>query len=312
MNYNEQLLQLQERVSQKKSCESKLKELKSQREELDSRVQEFKKVMRNEQADVDRLESTSLTSVFYAIIGKKEDMLDKEKVEAYAAKVKYDSAVQELNLIEENVCRMEAQLRELSGCEREYEALLREKETAIKESGSADAEKIFQLEKQIMAQKSHKKEIGEAISAGSRALNSVSSVLSSLDSAEGWGTWDLLGGGLISDLAKHSHLDEAQGKVQNLQSELRRFKTELADVTINADMQVNVDGFLRFADYFFDGLFADWAVLDKISQSKSSVLSTKNQIENVLSRLRTMDANTEQTIKKLEAEKNSIVLKAIL
>ena len=85
MNYNEQLLQLQEKVSQKKSIEAKLKELKVQRGELDSRVQEFKKVMWIEQADVDRLERTSLTSVFFAIIGKKEDMLDKEKVEAYAA-----------------------------------------------------------------------------------------------------------------------------------------------------------------------------------------------------------------------------------
>ena len=133
-----------------------------------------------------------------------------------------------------------------------------------------------------------------------------------MDSAEGWGTWDLLGGGLISDIAKHSHLDEAQSKVQNLQSELRRFKTELSDVTINADMQVSVDGFLRFADYFFDGLFADWAVMDKISQSKSSVQSTKSQIESVLSRLRSMEASSDQTIKKLEDEKDSVVLRATL
>lgn len=312
MNYNEQLLQLQEKVSQKKSIEAKLKELKAQRGELDSRVQEFKKVMWSEQADVDRLERTSLTSVFYAIIGKKEDMLDKEKVEAYAAKVKYDSAVQELNLLEEDIRRMEAQLREISGCEQQYETLLQEKGVAIKATGSADAERILQIEEQITAQKSHKKEIREAISAGSRALSSANSVLSSLDSAEGWGTWDLLGGGLISDMAKHSHLDEAQSKVQSLQSELRRFKTELADVTINADMQVSVDGFLRFADYFFDGLFADWAVMDKISKSKSSVQSTKSQIESVLSRLRSMEASADQTIKRLEAEKDSVVLKATL
>ena len=312
MNYNEQLLQLQEKVSQKKSIEAKLNELKAQRGELDSRVQEFKKVMWNEQADVDRLERTSLTSVFFAIIGKKEDMLDKKKVEAYAAKVKYDAAVQELNLVEEDIRRMEAQLREISGCERQYETLIQEKGAAIKASGSADAERILQIEEQIIAQKSHKKEISEAISAGSRALSSASSVLSSLDSAEGWGTWDLLGGGLISDIAKHSHLDEAQSKVQNLQSELRRFKTELSDVTINADMQVSVDGFLRFADYFFDGLFADWAVMDKISQSKSSVQSTKSQIESVLSRLRSMEASSDQTIKKLEDEKDSVVLRATL
>ena len=80
----------------------------------------------------------------------------------------------------------------------------------------------------------------------------------------------------------------------------------------NADMQVSVDGFLRFADYFFDGLFADWAVMDKISQSKSSVQSTKSQIESVLSRLRSMEASSDQTIKKLEDEKDSVVLRATL
>lgn len=312
MNYNEQLYKLQEKVSQKKSLEAKLKELQSQRGDLDSRVRELKKGMWSEQADVDRLERTSLASVFYAIIGKKEDMLDKEKVEAYAAKMKYDSAVQEMNLVEEDIRCMEAQLREISGCERQYEALLLEKEAAIKASGSADAERILQLEAQITAQKNHQKEISEAISAGSRALNTAGSILSSLDSAEGWGTWDLVGGGLISDLAKHEHLDEAQNKVQQLQTELRRFKTELADVTIHADTQVNVDGFLRFADYFFDGLFADWAVLDKISQSKSSVQSTKSQIESVLSRLRGMETTANQTIKKLEYEKDSVMLNAIL
>ena len=312
MNYNEQLLQLQEKVLQKKNIDAKLQELNLQREELNSRVYEYEKAMQDEQADVDRLERTSLTSIFYAIIGKKEDKLDKEKMEAYAAKVKYDSAVQELDLVDEDIRRMEAQLYKFSGCEKQYEALLHDKEAAVKASGSGDAERVFQLEEKITAQISHKKEIEEAITAGSVALRSATSVLSSLDSAEGWGTWDLFGGGLISDLAKHSHLDEAQSKVQKLQNELRIFKTELADVTINADMQVNVEGFLRFADYFFDGLFADWAVLDKISQSQSSVRNTKKQIENVLSRLRSMEETADQTIMELEEEKDSVILSAKL
>ena len=46
-------------------------------------------------------------------------------------------------------------------------------------------------------------------------LDSLDSVLSSLESAEGWGTWDLLGGGLISDLAKHSHIDDAKVEAEN-------------------------------------------------------------------------------------------------
>lgn len=312
MHDNKQLQQLQEKVSQKKCLEAKWRELQSQHEDLSNRVQELKTVMGNEQADVDCLERTSLTSVFYAVIGKKEDMLDKEKAEAYAAKVKYDSAVQELNLVANDIHQIEIQLREFSQCEQQYEAQLQEKDRAIKASGSLDAEYILQLEEQITAQKIQKVEIREAIAAGSRALSSADYILSSLDTAQDWGTWDLLGGGLISTLAKHSSLDEAQDEVQQLQTELRRFKTELADVTIHTDMQVNVDGFLRFADYFFDGLFADWAVLDKISQSQSSVQTTKNQIESVLSMLRSMEDTVDQTIKKLEDEKEAAVVKASL
>ena len=50
-------------------------------------------------------------------------------------------------------------------------------------------------------------------------------------------------------------------------------------------MQVSIDGFLRFADYFFDGLFADWAVGDKISESQPSVQKVKGQIRSALSKL---------------------------
>lgn len=111
-----------------------------------------------------------------------------------------------------------------------------------------------------------------------------------LDSAHGWGTWDLVGGGLVSDLAKYGHLDDAQEQIERLQVALRRFKTELADVEIDADVQVTVDGFLKFADFFFDNLFTDWAVLDRIGQSQQQVQDTRRQIERVLARLKRMAA----------------------
>ena len=67
-----------------------------------------------------------------------------------------------------------------------------------------------------------------------------------------------------------------------------RVKTELADVEITADLQVTVDSFLKFADFFFDGLFADWAVLDHINQAQSRVENTKGQIKRVLALLKKM------------------------
>ena len=66
-------------------------------------------------------------------------------------------------------------------------------------------------------------------------------------------------------------LNSAQSNVQDLQTALRNFRTELADVKegISADIHLEIGDFLHFADYFFDGLFTDWMVYDRISESKN-------------------------------------------
>lgn len=53
------------------------------------------------------------------------------------------------------------------------------------------------------------KEINEAIVAGERALNSLYHAQDKLNSAKGWGLLDLLGGGFITGMIKHSRIDDA-------------------------------------------------------------------------------------------------------
>ncbi|MBP3311856.1 MAG: hypothetical protein J6L72_06435 [Butyricicoccus sp.] len=292
--YNEQLLALQQQTVRKKRLEAKLQEYYAQRETLRERVRALEKIKLDEQQDVDRLEGHSLAAFFYGVIGRMDEKLDKEREEAYAASVKYDAAARELSAVEEDIRRSEAELSQLRGCEQQYADLLRAKTEAVKSSGMPEAAAILEAERRIAGLESRKKEIREAIAAGRTALNTVGRILSELNSAEGWGTWDMIGGGLLTDLAKHSHLDSAQNQIAQLQEELRRFKTELADVTIHADLQVSIDGFLRFADYFFDNLFTDWMVMDKIGKSKAQIQDTKQQIESVLSRLDAMLTAAEQ------------------
>ena len=310
--YDEKLQQLQEQMARSKQLEAMIKELRNQRDSLTAQVRELESIKLEEQADVDRLEGRSLAAFFYNVIGKMDEQLDKERQEAYAARVKYDAAARELEGVEADLRRYESELSALRGCEHRYDEVLKEKADAIKAAGGSNGEEILKLEERNAFLESQKKELQEAISAGNAALSITQQVLSSLDSAEGWGTWDLFGGGLVADLAKHSHLDEAQGAIEQLQSQLRRFKTELADVTIQADMQVNVDGFLRFADYFFDGLFADWAVLDKINQSQSQVQNTKSQIAGVLSRLDSMMRTLEQEQVQIKSKLDTLVRDAQL
>ena len=286
--YDEQLHQLQAQCARKKKLEAAAAELRTQQNTYAARARELERSFQEEQADVDRLEGRSLSAFFYNVIGKMDEKLTQEKQEAYAARVKYDAAVRELAGIREDLDRCETELETLRDCERRYAAVLREKTQAIKASGGDAAEQILGMEERDAYLESQERELKEALDAGQDALTTADQIAASLDSAEGWGTWDLLGGGLVADLAKHGHLDDAQASVEYLQSQLRRFKTELADVTIAADFQVNIDGFLRVADYLFDGIFADWAVLDQIHASQEQVQNTRDQICRVLDYLRTM------------------------
>lgn len=308
--YDEKLTALQEKIARFRQLSAMLDELRRQRSDLMARVRELKAVKLEEQADVDRLEGRSLAAFFYNVIGKIDEQLSKERQEAYAARVKYDAAARELEGVEDDIRRYEEEYRALCGCEMEYAATLKEKAVAVKAAGGKHAEEILKLEERNAFLDSQRKELREAISAGETARITAESVLESLGSAENWGTWDLLGGGFLADVAKHSHLDEAQGAIERLQSQLRRFKTELADVTIHADMQVNVDGFLRFADYFFDGLFADWAVMNKIGQSRSQVQEIAHQIRSVLSRLNSMVRAVEREQTELKSKMDALVLEA--
>ena len=310
--YDEQLQQLQDKISRKRQLEAKVSELRAQRSKLSGRARELESILLKEQTDVEKLEGRSLASFFYYVIGKSAEQINKEREEAYAAKVKYDAAARELAAVEEDLARSETELARLRNSEQQYASVLLEKAVAIKDAGGTTAEEILKLEERMAFLKTQNRELKEAVSAGNSALHTAKQVLSSLDSTEGWGTWDLIGGGLISDLAKHSHLDTAQGSIETLQSQLRRFKTELADVKISADTQVNVDGFLRFADYFFDGLFTDWTVLGKIHQSQEQVRSTRNQIEAVLSRLTGMQRAVEQEQVQLQNKLDTLVRDAKL
>ena len=94
--YDEQLQRLQAQTARAKQLESMLRELRGQQAALSARVRELDAVKRKEQVDVDRLEGRSLAAFFYNVIGKMDERLDKERQEAYAARVKYDAAAREL------------------------------------------------------------------------------------------------------------------------------------------------------------------------------------------------------------------------
>ena len=130
------------------------------------------------------------------------------------------------------------------------------------------------------------KEINEAIRAGERARQSLTDARSKLDSAGNWGLLDMLGGGLISGLMKHSKVNDASQFVEQAKYDLKSFEQELGDIRDIEGLNVEIDSFLTFADYFFDGLFVDLLVQSKIKEAKREIDNAIYRVDNILARLR--------------------------
>lgn len=302
------LRELREMKTRKAHLESLRAELTKQQRELSEKTLALKAAMVNEQGDVDRLQRGGLVAMFYELLGSKEKKLEKEKQEAYAARMKYEAAAREQADVENRLHRANEEYRAIGACEQEYDLLLKALLEEIKARGDSRSEEVLRIEQEIGGHNEVIREITEAIAAANEASSAADVVLSHLSDAEGWATWDLFGGGLLSDIAKHSALDAAQDAVNVLQSKLRSFKTELVDVNMEANVQISVDGFLGFADFFFDGFFMDYAVMDHIEKAIAEVRITKENIKGIMNTLRNMHSQREAEVHSLRDRLAQLVM----
>ncbi len=303
------LSELQQDMYQERQIENRIRTLEKRCNQLEDTVSDLKFAKEKEEEDVEKMQGRSLAVLFHKILGKQQEMLDKEQLEAYEAAVKYDAAVRELEAVKQSLNALRDEKMELQGSEDRYKRALRERIDELRRQKDTGGEKMTQIQEHKGELRKQQREVEEAEAAGRSALSIAESILDSLDSAKSWSTWDLIGGGgLVSDLVKHGYLDEAQDKVEDLQIALSRFHTELMDVEIPASFDVRVDGFLKFADFFFDGLLADWMVRDRIQGSREQVEEARRSIEKIMDQLRSIGHQIEGELQRLEAQIEEMAL----
>ena len=163
------------------------------------------------------------------------------------------------------------------------------------------------VSEEIATKLSEIKEIEEALTAGHSVLSGLDQVIDNLQQARNWGTWDMLGGGLISSLVKHDRIDDARDSVEHVQVELLRFKRELADVHQSSEIRVDITSLERFADLFLDGLIIDWVVQSKINQSLEEAVKMRFHIVDIVDTLNNRKLSALQVLEALNNKKSGLV-----
>jgi hypothetical protein len=302
-NINDRIYAVKASMKERDRIKVLIKNCEVQRTELEVKRDMLLGDLQREEMDVKRLQGITLTSLIHLIKGDKEDILSMEEREVLSAKLKYDEACSDIDKISREIESLSQKLGEFRSLDSEYTSLVAEKEAYIKNEVPETKKKLDELMEEKIHSEARQKEIGEAIEAGQKLLDSLSEVQASLESASNWGTFDMLGGGLLATMAKHDKIDEARYKVNGAQSSLRKFHRELSDLGESIDIDLEIDSFLSFADYFFDGFFVDWAVQSKIEGALNKTDYTISAVKRLVLDLKKNLTIITKTLEELEEKR---------
>ena len=129
------------------------------------------------------------------------------------------------------------------------------------------------------------REIDEAIAAGREALEALEDAADSLDSAKRWGIVDILGGGLITSVIKHSRLGDANHALADAREEIRAFTREISDVRDLHLLNAEVGGLNTFFDIAMDNTLVDLLVQKDISDAEDRVEEATAWVREAIARL---------------------------
>lgn len=310
-NIDDRIAKLNEDCARLRELRSELDAQNSLYRQAESGLRQLKAALDSEEEDVKRMDG-AFTKFFLNVTGKYDERLDKEQREAMDARSRYTLALNELQSIETEIGAVRDKIAEIKDCEREYKAAVSEKRSMIKSSGRAEGSRISELEGKISEGEAKRRNLSDAISCAESAEGSAERALEILQSARNWGTYDVIGGGGLSDIIKHDKLSQAESELNDLKSSLSRLRAKLGGVSIYFDAEARTDSGLRFADYFFDGIFSAIAVNRHIDSTISSVTDTKNRLHSLILGMKSEKSNTEAQIDRMEKEIAEITLETRL
>lgn len=248
------------------------RELDARAAQVQSEVAGWQDRVAHDRRDVERLQRLTPTRVMASLLGSRDDKLAREQAELDGGALRLDEAEARLVAVQREVDHVDRRLADLAGADDAYAALLDEKERYLHGVGDPRAPQLLALAEERGRYESERLEIQEALVAIAHADVALVEVERHLASADGWSTWDLLGGGTISSMVKQSRMDDAAASARRADEHLLTLRHELADLGADrAAPELEMTELTRFLDVWFDNVFTDFSVAGRISRAAANV-----------------------------------------
>ncbi|MFI2295574.1 hypothetical protein [Isoptericola sp. NPDC019571] len=263
----------------------------------------------DEAADVARLESLSLARVWAGLRGDRAQRLDAERAEQQAAEYVAATAEARRDAAEREVRAVDAGLAALGDVRARWRTALAAKEEWVHGAGGPGAAELAAVAEQVGGWRAQQVEIDQAQAAAERAARALAAAEVELRGADGWSTYDtFFDGGMLASMVKHDRMDRAAGLLREADGALRHLTVELGDLGEQGVGGVGVDGLTRTLDVWFDNIFTDWSVRNRIAEARDRVAAASRAVHGVRQRLAERSAAAEAELAALAARRESLLV----
>jgi hypothetical protein len=285
-------------------------DLQARQDHLGSELAALQAQYQQEQRDVDRLEHLSLSRVFASLKGSREEALTQEQAEANAVRVRVADAQARLEAVRSELQAAQNRLDQLAPAPHAYAAMLAEKERHLTESDDPRRATLLSLADEQGRLNAELAEMNQAMAAADAARQALSVVDDKLGSASGWNTYDtFFGGGMLATAMEHSRLDDAAAAAAEADRRMAVLRTDLTelDQVAQTSPMITLSGATRFVDLWFNNIFTDLAVRDRIQQGKQNVAQSLQMISAIEGRLKTQSAEVQSRLSQIDAQRRDLL-----
>lgn len=305
-NINEEFTKIELDKTKQKKLKNKLLAIGNEINKTEKTFEELKIKLSKEKKDVDKLESFTLSYIYFKMKGNIDEKISKERFEFLEAQAKYIECEDYLKRLLLNKKEILNELSKLGDLDLKYNNLLNKSSEYILSLNNDKSKSILKILEKIKFISIEKREIQEALFEGDRLIPYIDNAISSLNSAKNWGIYDMMGGDLIATMAKRSKMSDASNALNSIKVMLNKYNSELNDLSEDISVSLNLDSFSGFMDYFFDNFFTDYFIQGKINFALDSSINLKNNVINIQNKLtdklKLAENNLENLKIKLEEE----------
>ncbi|CAN5452510.1 hypothetical protein BH10ACT1_BH10ACT1_30580 [soil metagenome] len=304
----ERLERASEAARERRSLSARRAEATAQRERADADVARARAGLAVEDEQVAKLESFSLTRIWAGIRGTRDSDLTREAAEREVARFAVASAQHQRDARIRDVAVLDARIDALGDVDRDLEVALADKAGWVVATHQPEAERLAAIATRRGAIAAELREGYEAAQAAEVAADLLARAAQQLGTADGWSAYDTwFGGGMFSSAIKHNHMDQASGLLRQADGALLRLQQELADVGRSGVAQLRMGSWERGFDVFFDNIFTDLKVRDRVKGAITEVEAGRTAVHQVRLDLQARAAELTAEAAALEQERQALL-----